>query len=92
MLNTIEYVDLPEAISSKVERFHYEFQAAQHLCGYLASRPDTQLHILQAYLDSTESKFVALELLKAEVVGEYKSERQFENYEFDFENCRIKYF
>lgn len=87
----IEYVEIPHDIIVEVERRHFEFCASQQLIGYLMSRPDTQEHLLQKYLDSSEKKFVELELMKNAVVEQYPSTNGYRHYMFDFGNSCIKY-
>lgn len=90
MSNT-EIIKIPKDISLEVEKKFFEWQASLHIIGYLMSRPDTQMSLLQQYLDTSEVKFTETELIKAEVTNSYPSQKGYEHYTFDFINSQIIY-
>lgn len=91
MIDNFEIVNIPENLCIEIERRYFEYEAAKHLIGYLMSRKDTQVELLQMYLDSAELKFADLEMMKNEVISAYPSQNGWANYYVDFINSCLKY-
>ena len=90
-MEKFEIVNIPENICLEVERRYFEYEAAKHLIGYLMSRTDVQLELLQNYLDVAEVKFADLEMMKNAIVAQFPSMNGWRNYIIDFAHSCLKY-
>lgn len=87
----IEYVNIPFEISNNIERLFFEYNARLNVCKFLMQQEDIDENIMQKYLDSVECKWVELEMLKQKTAKLYSTTFNKADYEFDFEEARIKY-
>ena len=87
-----EYVYIPSETSLEVERRFFEYNSALNVVRYLMSQPTVNKKILNEYIKTVEGRGVELDLWKQNISQLYPASKDYNNYVFEFDYNRIKYY
>lgn len=93
-INKEDFVNIDGQDSLLVERKFYEHQAGRDNIAFLMKDKDVNWDILQHYIDVVETRWVELEMLKAEMDKKYCPENMVDKphgYEFLFDKQQMKF-